>query len=401
MQAGKNISAAKIFPTMTKEHPYRCIGGNGLRGYTDTFNTSGNHSIVGRQGALCGCLNIENGDFYATEHAVVVDTYDIISASVMYYFLTALNLNQYATATAQPGLAVSNIIEVYFPLPPIKEQQRIINKIKSLDPLISQFGEQEKSLNSFNEQVYSQLKKSVLQEAIQGKLVPQIASEGTAQELLEQIQQEKLRLVKEGVLKKSTLASSVIFKGDDNKYYEKVGSDINCIDDEIPFDIPSSWAWIRLGYIVDFSKSSSVKTESLSPNTWVLDLEDIEKDSGKILNKKRMATTIAKSDKHPFQKGNVLYSKLRPYLNKVVIADEDGVCTSEILVFDFRNIDNKYAQYYLMSQYFVDYAMRDAYGVKMPRLGSKQGNAALMPLPPIAEQHRIVSKIENLSNLLK
>jgi type I restriction enzyme S subunit len=157
MQAGKNISAAKIFPTMTKEHPYRCIGGNGLRGYTDTFNTSGNHSIVGRQGALCGCLNIENGDFYATEHAVVVDTYNIISASVMYYFLTALNLNQYATATAQPGLAVSNIIEVYFPLPPIKEQQRIINKIKSLDPLISQFGEQEKSLNSFNEQVYSQL----------------------------------------------------------------------------------------------------------------------------------------------------------------------------------------------------------------------------------------------------
>jgi type I restriction enzyme S subunit len=117
------------------------------------------------------------------------------------------------------------------------------------------------------------------------------------------------------------------------------------------------------------------------------------------LNKKRLATTIAKSDKHPFQKGNVLYSKLRPYLNKVVIADEDGVCTSEILVFDFRNIDNKYAQYYLMSQYFVDYAMRDAYGVKMPRLGSKQGNAALMPLPPTAEQYRICSKLDVLLGL--
>jgi type I restriction enzyme S subunit len=144
-----------------------------------------------------------------------------------------------------------------------------------------------------------------------------------------------------------------------------------------------------------------VKPESLTPDTWVLDLEDIEKGNGKILNKKRIATTTAKSDKHPFQKGNVLYSKLRPYLNKVVIADEDGVCTSEILVFDFGNIDNKYAQYYLMSPYFVDYAMRDAYGVKMPRLGSKQGNAALMPLPPLQEQHRIISKIEELSKLIK
>jgi type I restriction enzyme S subunit len=286
-------------------------------------------------------------------------------------------------------------------LPPEAEQEKIINVYNTLSPYIDTYSKHQNRLNSLNKSIGIELKKAVLQEAIQGKLVPQIESEGTAQELLEQIQQEKLRLVKEGVLKKSTLASSVIFKGDDNKYYEKVGRDINCIDDEIPFDIPSSWAWIRLGYIVDFSKSSSVKTESLSPNTWVLDLEDIEKDSGKILNKKRMATTIAKSDKHPFQKGNVLYSKLRPYLNKVVIADEDGVCTSEILVFDFRNIDNKYAQYYLMSQYFVDYAMRDAYGVKMPRLGSKQGNAALMPLPPIAEQHRIVSKIEDLSNLLK
>jgi type I restriction enzyme S subunit len=400
MQAGKNISAAKIFPTMTEEHPYRCVGGNGLRGYTDTFNTSGNHSIVGRQGALCGCLNIENGDFYATEHAVVVDTYNIINASVMYYFLTALNLNQYATATAQPGLAVSNIIEVFFPLPPINEQQRIINKLKSLNPLISQFGEREKSLKSFNEQVYSQLKKSILQEAIQGKLVPQIASEGTAESLLEEIRTEKERLIKEKKIKRDKL-DSVIFKGDDNLYYEKVGKDIIDITEEIPFEIPSTWNWIRLGYIVDFSKSSSVKPESLTPDTWVLDLEDIEKGNGKILNKKRIATTTAKSDKHPFQKGNVLYSKLRPYLNKVVIADEDGVCTSEILVFDFGNIDNKYAQYYLMSPYFVDYAMRDAYGVKMPRLGSKQGNAALMPLPPLQEQHRIISKIEELSKLIK
>ena len=126
-------------------------------------------------------------------------------------------------------------------------------------------------------------------------------------------------------------------------------------------------------------------------------MEDIEKDTGNLLTKKRMKDVRSKSDKHSFSKGNVLYSKLRPYLNKVIIADEDGFCTSEILSFDFgQHISNRYAQIYLMSPFFVEYAMSDAYGVKMPRIGSKQGNAALMPLPPYEEQLRIALKIDDL-----
>ena len=175
---------------------------------------------------------------------------------------------------------------------------------------------------------------------------------------------------------------------------------MKCIDEEIPFEIPQGWCWVRLGSIIDFSKSSSVKPNEIEPDAWVLDLEDIEKDTGVLLAKKRMKDIQSKSDKHIFYSGNVLYSKLRPYLNKVIIADENGYCTSEILAFDFGMILNKYAQIYLMSPYFVDYAMSDAYGVKMPRLGSKQGNNALMPLPPFNEQVRIAAQLANIAPIV-
>jgi type I restriction enzyme S subunit len=200
---------------------------------------------------------------------------------------------------------------------------------------------------------------------------------GSAEDLYQQIQAEKAQLIKDKKIKK-----------------EKSLPEITA--EEIPFEIPASWEWVRLGYLVDFSKSSSVKASSISPNAWILDLEDIQKNTGVLLRKKRMGETVSISDKHQFKKGNVLYSKLRPYLNKVIIADEDGYCTSEILCFNFGEINNRYAQLFLMSAFFVDYAMKDAYGVKMPRLGSKQGNNALFPLPPLAEQKRIVAKIEEL-----
>ena len=192
-----------------------------------------------------------------------------------------------------------------------------------------------------------------------------------------------------------------MFFSEGNSYYEKLPDGrVVCIDDEIPFEVPQSWEWIRLGSIVDFSKSGSVKSSIISDDAWILDLEDIEKDSGKLLQKKRMRDLKSKSDKHPFSKGDVLYSKLRPYLNKVIIADEAGYCTTEILSFDFGYIFNRYAQLYLMSPFFVDYAMSDAYGVKMPRLGSKQGNAALMPIPPKSEQIRIVKEVDAIMPLV-
>ena len=245
-----------------------------------------------------------------------------------------------------------------------------------------------------------QLKNSILQWAIQGKLVPQDPNDEPASVLLERIRAEKARLVKEGKIKKDK-NESIIFRGEDNSHYEKFPDGrVVCIDDEIPFEVPQNWEWIRLGSIVDFSKSGSVRSSVISDDAWLLDLEDIEKDTGKLLQKKRMRDLKSQSDKHPFSKGDVLYSKLRPYLNKVIIADEAGYCTTEILSFDFGYIFNRYAQLYLMSPFFVEYAMSDAYGVKMPRLGSKQGNAALMPIPPKAEQIRIVNEVDAIIPLV-
>jgi len=183
----------------------------------------------------------------------------------------------------------------------------------------------------------------------------------------------------------------------DNRYYEKVGSEVKDITDDLPFEIPDSWVWIRLGYVVDFSQNDTVAANQIDPLSWVLDLEDIEKNSGKLLQKKTMDEIQSKSDKHRFYKGNVLYSKLRPYLNKVIVADDDGYCTTEILTFDFGQcIDARYAQIFLMSPHFVDYAMAGSYGVKMPRIGSHRGNSAFIPLPPYSEQKKIITQTKEL-----
>ena len=281
-------------------------------------------------------------------------------------------------------------------IPPLAEQARIVAEIEKFEPLIAEYDKLEQQATKLDDEIYDKLKKSILQYAIQGKLVPQDPNDEPASVLLERIRAEKkAKLAKKYV-------DSYIYKGDDNCYYEKVGETVTNISDEIPFDLPENWAWIRLGYVIDFSKSDTITASQIDPSSWVLDLEDIEKDSGRLLQKKAMRETQSKSDKHSFCKGNVLYSKLRPYLNKVIVADDDGYCTTEILAFDFgQHIAAQYAQIYLMSPHFVDYAMAGAYGVKMPRIGSSRGNSALMPIPPFNEQSRVVERYNTICEQLK
>ena len=356
------------------------------------------HSIILSVRAPVGDVNILDREICIGRGLCCLLPTSVIDLKFAYYSFLVKKSSFESNATGSTFKSISKriISEEILPLPPLEEQKRIVARIEELMPLVEQYDKAHSEWTRLNDQLPEQLKKSILQEAIQGKLVPQDPTDEPASVLLERIRTEKVQLIKEGKIKKGQ-PTSHIYRDDEGSYYEKVGSkDPVCINHEIPFDLPPGWEWCRLGSLVDFRKNQSVKADEISKDAWLLDLEDIEKDTGTLLQRKRMGSTTSISNKHRFIKGNVLYSKLRPYLNKVIIADEDGYCTSEILCLDFGLVFNKYAQVYLMSPMFVEYAMSCAYGVKMPRLGSEHGNNALYPLPPLEEQKRIVARIEEL-----
>ena len=403
MQAGKNISASEISEEKNLEYQYRCIGGNGLRGYVKTYNTEGHFSIVGRQGVLCGCLNIEVGRFYATEHAVIVDSWGIITPLFMYYILTALNLNQYSTATAQPGLSVAKIIDTPFPLPPLAEQQRIVAKIEELMPLVEQYGRAQSELEALNSNIREQLKKSVLQYAIEGKLVPQCEEDGTAEDLLREIQAEKQRLYAEGKLKKKDLAHSTIFRGEDNKYFEKVGNQIICIDNEIPFDAPQGWEWTRLSVVSDIYTGNSIsETEKRTKYTnvtgrYYIGTKDVDFNNNITYNN---GVEIPEKYERNF--------RIAPS-NSVLMCIEGGSAGRKIAVLNqdicfgnklccftpFINI-TRYIFYYLQSPLFLDIFNENKTGI-IGGVSIAKVKDILIPLPPHQEIERIVNKIDNVA----
>ena len=208
-----------------------------------------------------------NGIGAGTTELKILRTYgETINRWFVLYFLESPYFIDEATfkGTAnQQRIIVGYLENKLFPLPPLAEQERIVDKIGLVMPIIDKYSKSQELLDKMNVELNECLKKSVLQEAIQGKLVPQIAEEGTAHELLEQIKAEKQKLVKEGKLKKSALASSVIFRGDDNKYYEQIGKKCLDITDEIPFVIPETWQWVRIRDVFQLNPKNEAENEKL------------------------------------------------------------------------------------------------------------------------------------------
>ncbi len=291
-----------------------------------------------------------------------------------------------------PNLHLEHIRKALIPIPPCIEQDRIILRADMLLPLVEQIASDETELHH----LISKAKSKILDLAIRGQLVSQNTNDEPASVLLERIRIEKEEPIKQGKIKRDK-KESIIFRGDDNSYYRQTGNLIEPISDWELDDIPDSWALCCLGELCDYGNCNNVEADSITNNAWILDLEDIEKDTGRVIKKIRKTERDFTSTKHSFHEGQVLYSKLRPYLNKVIIADEDGFCTSEILPLDFSKVVlPQYALYYLMSPTFLKYANRCSYGVKMPRLGTADGKKAIFPLPPLEEQYRIsdcISKI--------
>ena len=243
-----------------------------------------------------------------------------------------------------------------------------------------------------------QLKNSILQWAIQGKLVPQDPNDEPASVLLDKIRQEKERLIKEKKIKRDKNAS-IIYRGEDNSYYEKIlaTGEVKCIDEEIPFEIPQGWEWCRLGEISTYAQTKrKINASNADTQLWGLDLEDIEK-GGRLLNIKTVGERKAIGDKTIFNRGDILYSKLRPYLLKILVAPEGGICTPEIIPFTcYGNICKDYIVSFLKSPYVDDYINSATFGVKMPRVSTETMTSLLVPLPPLSEQFRIDTKAKEL-----
>ena len=311
-------------------------------------------------------------------------------------------------ATAQPNCNGKTLAKMLLPIPPTKEQDRIVKKLTQLSSFLDNYGLCQDRLNLLNEEIKKQLKKSILQEAIQGKLVPQLAEEGTAQDLLEQIKKEKLNLVKEGKLKKSALATSVIFRGDDNKYWEKKVTTCECIDEDIPFDVPESWAWVRLETILNTGSARRVHAkdwrqagipfyrareigkladDGFVDNELYIDLSLYEdfSSSGVPLPNDLMITAVGtlgkvyivkESDKFYYKDGSVL-----------CLANKYGLCA-------------EYLKMVIESPFFKGQYRQESQGTTVATLTMVRLQKYFIPIPPLQEQYRIVETYRNIASIM-
>ena len=306
-------------------------------------------------------------------------------------------INSATFGVKMPRVSTETMTSLLVPLPPLSEQFRIDTKAKELIPYIDEYGKAQDKLNKLNEELSYTIRKSILQEAIQGKLVPQIAEEGTAQELLEQIKTEKQKLVKEGKLKKSALNDSVIFRGDDNKYYEQIGKNLIDITDDIPFDIPSNWVWTRIGYLFAHNNGKQLnKGNSVGTLMEYITTSNLYWDGFRLDNLKMM----------PFEESEI--ERCQAIKGDLLVCEGGDVGRSCIWIYDYpimlQNHIHKLRAYLpLCTKYFfyIFYlynltGLIGGKGIGIQGFSAKALHNTIIPLPPLKEQERIVKRIETL-----
>ena len=384
MSAGKSKSSDQI-KSEPFEGSYPCFGGNGVRGYVDEYNQDGTFSIVGRQGALCGNINIASGKFYATEHAVVTTLFAGIDFKWSNYILEALRLNNYATGAAQPGLSVANILNVFVPVPPIQEQDRISSNVdESLK--IAEVLEQEKI---DLQRIIITAKRKILDLAIRGKLVPQDPNDEPASVLLERIRAEKEELIKQGKIKRNK-KESVIFKGDDNSYYQ---------------DLPENWQFTSLREITT--------SLTLNDGDWILsqnmsNIGDVKLlQLGSIGNMVYIDKGFKYLTKDIFKElscteifsGYLLINRIiSDKMCCCIVPDIDGTIITTVdtcwIAPSNTSYDIKFLMYQLASPTFQKEVLLKASGTTRRRISKNNLINIALLLPPLAEQKRIVTAIE-------
>ena len=345
MHAGKSISAADISPEPNEEYRYLCVGGNGKRGYVSSYNTVGAHPIIGRQGALCGNVNYTDGQVYATEHAVVVDTFCETEAWWAYYFLKQLNLNQYATATAQPGLSVNTIGDVQIPLPPYEEQVRIVAAIEQWYSLIDALETAKEDLQTSIEYT----KSKILDLAIHGKLVPQDPNDEPAIVLLKRINPS--------------------FVPCDNAHYENV---------------PEGWTVCALEDIIDYEQ----------PQVYIVQSTDYKSQY------KTPVLTAGKS----FIIGYTNESE-GVFTDLPVIIFDDFTTDSKFVDFPFKVKSSAMKILHVKEEINIQYvcwfmSITRLIGDTHKRYWISEYSKLHIPIPPRKEQDRIINKVNELFKII-
>ena len=319
----------------------------------------------------------------------------------VYHFIYLLkeSNNLASVGTAMPGLSANRLKGLLLPFPPLSEQRRIVAKLAELLPQIEKYNNVQNKLDELNTTIKDCLKKSILQEAIQGKLVPQLAEEGRAQELLEQIKAEKRKLVKEGKLKKSALSDSVIFRGDDNKYCEKIGKSVQCIDEEIPFEIPESWVWCKFQDIANSELGKTMnKASDKGGEVPYLCSINVYWDKVDLSNVKVAPFSIAEKEKYLLQKGDLLICEGGEVGRCAIWSNDKTMYYQNALhrVRFYGDISSKFIQNVIRSYKTMGIIDKNSKGMTIKHFTKTALNSLYVPLPPFQEQQRIVAQIEKL-----
>ena len=359
------------------------FGGNGITGYHNISNIHKESIVIGRVGFYCGSVHITPNEAWVTDNAFIT-TYPEkqIDKRFLVYVLRHLNLGQDNNATAQPVVSGKKIYPIPFPLPPLSEQKRIVAAIEKFMPLIEEYGKKETQLKAINEKIGKLTKKAILQEAMQGKLVPQIAAEGNAKDLLEEIKKEKAKLIKEGKIKK-----------------EKPLPEIS--EDEIPFDIPENWCWCRFG---DIFQHNTGKTQNSSVETKNGELRKFITTSNLYWNEfdftkvKEMLFSENELQRCTVTKGDLLICEGGEYGRAAIWTYDYDVCFQNH-VHRARSIKENsiYVEfYYYLIFLYKNIGFIEGRGVGIKSLSTENLHQIIIPLPPLAEQKRIVAAIEKL-----
>ena len=358
--------------------------------------------LIAMYGATIGKVAIVGKELTTNQACCACTPFGIYNYFLFFFLMgSQIDFIKKGEGGAQPNISREKLVSHLMPIPPLTEQYRIVEKIQYLLPLVEKYSDGQILQDKLNSEIKDKLRKSILQEAIQGKLVSQIAEEGTAHELLEQIKAEKQKLVQEGKLNKSALATSVIFRGDDNKYYEQIGKKCLNITEQIPFDLPESWSWAR-------GMSVFMPMESTKPSSdfVYIDVDAVNNRLNIIDNPKKVRFENAPSRAtRKLHKNDLLFSMVRPYLKNIALVDDtyiDAIASTGFYVITpSLGYYPVFLFYLMLSNYVVDGLNAFMKGDNSPSINNCHIEDYLYPLPPIEEQKRIVNKIEQLFKQLR